>query len=124
MKSGVIIRRDRLGRVTLSKENIENLLKLYDASHEPAQSFARRHGIKYPTFAHWIQKRRRKCNINKESPSNKTIPTTFAVSEVSFPVKEEVVIEMEQGIRICFSSQNQMGLVLELIESLRMKLRC
>lgn len=124
MKHEVIIRRDSLGRVTLSKENIENLLTLYDKSHEPAQTFARRHGIKYPTFAHWLQQRRRKRNIKKDFPSNKTIPATFAVSEVSFPVKEDIVIEIAQGIRIYFSSQKHMGLVLELIERLGKEMRC
>ena len=124
MKTEVIVRRDRLGRITLSKENIENLLKLYDASHESAQSFAKKHGIKYPTLAHWIQQRRRKRPINKEAQSSQSIPTTFAVSEITLPVKEEIVIEMGPDIRIYFSSQNQMELVLELFESLRTKLKC
>lgn len=52
-------RRDRRGRVTLPRERREELLADYDRSGLSQTAFARRVGVRYPTFAHWVQARRR-----------------------------------------------------------------
>lgn len=52
-------RPDRLGRVRTPRGRREELLGEYDRSGLSQAAFARRAGVRYPTFAHWVQERRR-----------------------------------------------------------------
>jgi transposase-like protein len=52
-------RPDRLGRVRTPRCRREELLAEYDRSGMSQAAFARRAGVRYPTFAHWVQERRR-----------------------------------------------------------------
>jgi DNA-binding transcriptional regulator YiaG len=49
---------DRRGRRITSVARIEELLRAYDESGLTQAAFARREGVKYATFAHWVQARR------------------------------------------------------------------
>jgi hypothetical protein len=53
-----ILKRDALGRVTLTVEQREALLDEFERSGLKGKPFARLAGVNYPTFASWIQKRR------------------------------------------------------------------
>lgn len=52
-------RRDRRGRVSWPRQRREQLLEEYAKSGMSQAAFARRVGVRYPTFAHWVQERRR-----------------------------------------------------------------
>jgi transposase-like protein len=52
-------RPDRLGRVRTPRSRREELLAEYERSGLSQAAFARRAGVRYPTFAHWVQERRR-----------------------------------------------------------------
>lgn len=52
-------RPDRQGRVRTPRRRREALLAEYDRSGLSQAAFARRAGVRYPTFAHWVQERRR-----------------------------------------------------------------
>jgi hypothetical protein len=54
-----ILKRDVLGRVTISKERREALLDEFERSGLKGLPFARLVGVNYQSFASWIQKRRR-----------------------------------------------------------------
>ena len=51
--------RDRRSRVNWPRERREQLLDEYERSGLSQAAFARREGVRYPTFAHWVQQRRR-----------------------------------------------------------------
>lgn len=51
-------RRDRRGRRMTAAKRREELLGAYDQSGLTQAEFARREGIKYPTFTSWVQARR------------------------------------------------------------------
>ncbi|MFA6959473.1 MAG: hypothetical protein WC205_01830 [Opitutaceae bacterium] len=51
--------RDRRGRVSWPRKRREQLLAEYERSGLSQAAFARREGVRYPTFAHWVQERRR-----------------------------------------------------------------
>ena len=51
-------KRDRRGRRILPPEQIEALVRAYRASGLTQAAFARREGLKYPTFAGWVNARR------------------------------------------------------------------
>ena len=53
------LKRDVLGRVTLPAAQREALLDEFERSGMMGRPFAKLLGINYPTFASWIQKRRR-----------------------------------------------------------------
>lgn len=54
-----LLRVDRKGRVRVSRERRAALLAEYDRGGMSAAAFAGWAGVKYPTFAWWLQERRR-----------------------------------------------------------------
>jgi transposase-like protein len=56
---GEIIKTDVRDRMRVSTERRQRLLAEYDQSGLSAKKFAELAGIKYQTFANWLQKRRR-----------------------------------------------------------------
>ena len=65
--SSDVIKSDCLGRIHVSKEHREKLLDAFDSSGMSGVKFAEHYGIKYTTFASWIQKRRRRRNEYPEA---------------------------------------------------------
>jgi len=57
--STALIRRDSTGRHQYTKEFKAEVIAAYEASGMSAAAFARQCGVKYPTFASWVSKRRR-----------------------------------------------------------------
>jgi hypothetical protein len=61
---------DRLGRVKISQERRDALLVEFDRSGMSGQQFAKSVGVKYSTWASWVQKRRQaKGLIVEEKPA-------------------------------------------------------
>jgi hypothetical protein len=54
-----LIRSDSKGRVLVAADQRDALLDAFEQSGQSAMAFCRQHGLKYPTFATWVQKRRR-----------------------------------------------------------------
>jgi len=52
-------KRDRRGRVSWPKQRRDELLAEYERSGLSQAAFARSAGVRYPTFAHWVQEARR-----------------------------------------------------------------
>jgi hypothetical protein len=55
-----ILKTDVLGRVRTPRERREHLLDEFERSGLSGKKFAALAGIKYPTFATWAQKRRKR----------------------------------------------------------------
>ena len=55
----LILKTDVLGRVRMPANRREAILDAFEQSGMSGQAFAKHIGVKYPTFATWIQKRRR-----------------------------------------------------------------
>jgi len=58
-EQALILKTDALGRVRMPKDRREAILDAFERSGMSGQAFATRIGVKYPTFATWVQKRRR-----------------------------------------------------------------
>ena len=98
-------KRDRAGRVHMPRERREELLTEYERSGLSQAAFARRAGVRYPTFAHWVQARRR-AGVRAEVPvaatprfvelrlpPAPTAPSTApAVPELSVTLPDGVVV--------------------------------
>lgn len=82
-------RRDRRGRVSWRKQQREDLLAEYERSGMSQAGFSRHAGVRYPTFAHWMQEARRERRA-RVAPAPRAGGPRFAEvrlgSEVSAPV--------------------------------------
>ena len=58
--SSEVFKQDVLGRVRVPRQRREALLDEFEKSGSSGAGFARLAGIKYPTFANWVQKRRKR----------------------------------------------------------------
>ena len=68
----IILKTDVLGRVKTPVERREALLDEFEKSGMSGLEFARWAGVNYPTFATWIQKRRKKTGYYKSIRAKKT----------------------------------------------------
>ena len=55
----IVLKADRIGRVKTPRDRQELILAEFDRSGMSGIGFARHYGIKYPTFAAWVAKRRK-----------------------------------------------------------------
>jgi hypothetical protein len=78
-----IIKSDCLGRIHVSKEHRVKLLDAFDSSGMSGVKFAEHYGIKYTTFASWIQKRRRERNENHEASHKSANRLLDSLAEVT-----------------------------------------
>jgi transposase-like protein len=60
-------KRDGRGRRITPRERRAELVRAYRASGLTQAAFARQEGVKYPTFAHWVQQERQKRKGRKGS---------------------------------------------------------
>lgn len=70
-------RPDRLGRARTPRGRREELLAEYERSGLSQAAFARRAGVRYPTFAHWVQKRRRGGASAAEATASPSVTPRF-----------------------------------------------
>jgi len=56
----IVLKADSKGRVKTPLERRAAILEEFDRSGMSGQAFAKHFGIKYPTFASWVHKRRRR----------------------------------------------------------------
>jgi hypothetical protein len=66
-EAGEILSQDARGPVLVSRERRESLLEEHDRSGLSGVKFAQYVGIKYSTFAYWLQSRRRHQRREKSS---------------------------------------------------------
>jgi transposase-like protein len=99
-------RPDRRGRVRTPRERREELLGEYERSGLSQAAFARRAGVRYPTFAHWVQERRRVGGaagevatasppprfVELRLPARPTLSRTAPSSELSVTLPDGVVL--------------------------------
>jgi hypothetical protein len=65
-----IMKTDKLGRIHATPEQREAWLDAFEQSGMSGAAFAKLHGIKYTTFAHWRQKRKhgRRPDVAEPTP--------------------------------------------------------
>jgi transposase-like protein len=99
-------RPDRQGRVRTPRARREELLGEYDRSGLSQAAFARRAGVRYPAFAHWVQERRRAGGAAADAaaatppsrfvelrlPAPPPLSTTAPSSELSVTLPDGVVL--------------------------------
>jgi hypothetical protein len=115
-----VIKTDVLGRMRTSAARRESVLKEFESSGLSATKFAELAGIKYQTFATWLQKRRRQAGASAR-PGD-TVRWLEAVVEQaqSFGGKSSpaLVVMLPGGARMEISDAAQARLAAALLRAL------
>lgn len=115
-----IIKTDALGRMRTSAARRESLLAEFERSGLSAAKFAELSGIKYQTFAMWVQKRRRKAKV----PGQAADPARWleaVVEQARLPVAANgaaLVLQLPGGAKAEVTDLKQAPLAAALVRAL------
>ena len=117
---GKIVKRDVLGRAKTSRERRTALLEEFDKSGMSGQKFAAWAGIKYTTFANWLQQRRKQRRSGVEASDG--VHWVEAVVTKSFrgkePAREKaggLVVHAPGGLWLEIAEAKQVSLAVQLL---------
>ncbi len=125
--SDQLLTTDCLGRVKVPREYREELLDRFEQSSMSGAAFAEHYGVKYQTFASWIQKRRReRGEYPKPAPqAPAALIESLVEVEVDPPRSDRPEIdtrslrlELPKGVRCELDHPDQIALVGELVAHL------
>jgi hypothetical protein len=107
-----ILKVDGGGRVWTPRELREGVLDEFERSGMPATKFARQVGVKYQTFASWVQKRR------KERSGTKALRWVEAVPTATTGSARTLRVELPGGARMEIADRSQAELAAHLLRAL------
>ncbi len=121
-----VLKTDTLGRVKTPRERRESLLDEFERSGLSGVKFAALVGLKYPTFATWVQRRRRQRGSGP--PTKAPVPTRNqlqwleAVIESAHTTADKplgpLVVHLPGGARVEVADLRQVGLAAALMRAL------
>jgi transposase-like protein len=127
-----VFKQDRRGRIRVSRERREALLEEFSRSGVSAAEFARMAGIKYPTFANWLQAHRKTQSPMVEE-SRGVMAGSGGVRLLEAVVEERacgavgssagLMIELPGGGRLTAHSPVQLAMVAELLSLMAQRTR-
>jgi ribosomal protein S12 methylthiotransferase accessory factor YcaO len=118
-----VLKTDRLGRVQTPKARREELLDEFERSGLSGIKFAALTGVKYPTFAAWL-KRRRQRNAIASVPAKPVDSMRWLEAVVEqaqspgVPNSAGLVLELPGGARLQIGNVNQAVLAAALVRAL------
>lgn len=104
---------DISGRVRTSKEQRRVILAEFEASGLSATQFAQRTGLKYPTFAAWVQRHRR-----AKGPARKSPVRLLEAVVAPAPRSPGLLLQLPGGARLEMREAGQGPLVAALLRAL------
>lgn len=118
--SEALLKTDVLGRLRITPEHRQRLVEEFDRSGISAAQFARLAGLKYSTFAAWVNRQRRA----RKSPTRGCRTGLRLVEAVVSPAKcgndsgAGLVLQLPGGVSIELSSEQQAPLMAALVQAL------
>jgi len=118
----IILKSDAIGRVHMPKYKRELILDRFEESGMTGLAFAKHVGVKYPTFASWIQKRRRdrggrRASGPKEAESSISL-FKAVVDGPSMSSRCGLELESVGGTRIRLERSEQIPMAVALLRQL------
>jgi transposase-like protein len=104
---------DTKGRVRTSKEQRRVILGEFERSGVSAAQFAQRSGVKYSTFAAWVQRYRRTKRPGLKSPV-RLLEAVVAQA----PLTPALLVQLPGGARLEIREASQVALVAALVRAL------
>ena len=116
-----ILKVDTAGRVWTPREQREAVLDEFERSGLPASKFAAHIGVKYPTFASWVQKRRQRrgggaARTGKEPAALKWVEAT--VDDTKAGAARRLMVHLPGGARLEVADAAQAALAAQLLRAL------
>lgn len=121
----LLLKTDRLGRVRMPREKREQILDRFESSGMSGQAFARQIGVKYTTFASWVQKRRgsRGQYANGDCKPVKaplTLVEAVVQSEEDPPAPQaSLELETVTGLKLRLNASAEIPAAVQLLKALR-----
>ena len=110
-----IIKSDRSGRQRYTEQYKDEVLAAYELSGMSGPAFAEHCGLKYPTFANWVSKRRREERADGSPKENqKFVLAEFGATSDS----EGIAVELPGGASARLANTEQADLLAALIKAL------
>ena len=116
MGSMKLLKMDALGRVRTPAAKREEILDEFERSGVSGAEFAELAGIKYPTLASWVQRRRRRGLEARKPKTRMCFLEAVVEKKASSPSVLEV--ELPGGARLRITDAGQVPLAVQLIRSL------
>ena len=104
---------DTKGRVRTSKAQRRVILAQFEHSGMSAAQFARQTGLKYSTFALWVQRYRRTKRPDRKSPVR-----LLEAVVASAPLSAGLLVQLPGGARLEIREAGQVPLVVALLRAL------
>lgn len=125
-QNGGLIRFDSTGRVLVPTEHREVLLGAFERSGQSGVAFCQQYGLKYPTFAAWVQKRRRLSPAEKGFREPVRVPSFAEEAPASLfaPAAGNLAITLPDDIRIGIACRSQLFWTAELVSHLSSDRSC
>ena len=111
---GAILKVDARGRVQITFERREALLDEFDRSGMSGAAFAKHYGIKYSTFAYWIQVRRRSQHPPEPSGNHRFLVVAADAANRA----NGLTVELPHGVTLSITTPEEARLAAILIEAL------
>ena len=114
-----LLKTDVLGRVKTPAARREQLLDEFERSGASGQKFAELVGVKYPTFATWVQPRKRRRAATTQQPPPAPVRWLEAVvGKATNPDADGVLpVQLPGGMRLEISSAKQIPLAAALLRA-------
>jgi hypothetical protein len=118
------LKQDAAGRVWTPAEQREAVLDEFERSGLPATKFAAHVGVKYPTFASWVQKRRKARHAGSAAPGQQAaIPRLAGWVEATVASRREeagatLTVHLRGGAHLEVSNSAQALLAAQLLRAL------
>lgn len=112
---GQILKRDSVGRVKTPRERRQAILEEFDKSGMSGQKFAKWAGIKYTTFANWLQQRRKQRSKEAAASGSASAGVQWVEALVTKSArgrngfKAETIIIHAEGLRVELGDAKQVG---------------
>ena len=112
-----LLKVDVAGRVWTPQERREALLDEFERGGTPAAEFARMVGIKYPTFASWVQQRRRARAAGGAGPQA-VAPVRWMEALVGAGAPPALCVQLPGGARLEIGDAGAVALAAQLLRAL------
>ena len=118
-----LIKTDVLGRMQRTPEQRERILDEYERSGLSGPKFAALCGVRYQTFATWLQRRKRQRNAYpKRQPQRKASPRVqwleASVQPAAAGTGIGLLLQLPGGVRAQISNEHDIALAAALVRAL------
>jgi transposase len=120
----VVLKTDGLGRVRTPLQRRQSLLEEFERSGLSGAKFAALAGIKYSTFANWLQKRRRQSGEGSKGAKNSAEQMRWletVLEQAQSPVGQDgsrLLLQLPGGARVEISTSGEAALAAVLLRAL------